>query len=245
MTRQNTRVSRTQPTADALPDLSFIAEDLRALAVPVASLNPAPNNARRHDLGKDIPVLKESLRRFGQRKAVVGKREYQGVMNAIIAGNGTLLAASELGWSHLAVSWFEGTDEDASEFALVDNRSAELSEWNLEELSVQLRAIQERGGSAEHLASLGWNEHEAAPLIAARWQPGQAVGGGLPGREVHWRSVSLSLGQWLVLELAIQRMQRQEGDPSMPEGRALELLAAEFLGGGDPAQIAEDRHASE
>jgi hypothetical protein len=42
------------------------------------------------------------------------------------------------------------------------------------------------------------------------------------------------LGQWLVLELAIQRIQSRENDPSMPEGRAVELLAADFLGGPTP-----------
>lgn len=214
----------------------YIAADLRALAVPVDTLNLAPNNARKHELEKDVPVLAESLRRFGQRKPIVAKRLYRGVENAVVAGNGTLLAARSIGWTHLAVSWLpdEMSDEEAQDYALMDNRTAELSEWDLQELASQLRQVKDRGGDVA-VDRLGWQAHEAAPLLAADWTPERpGATGALPGREVHWRSVALSLGQWLVLELAIQRVQQRENDPSMPEGRCLELVAAEFLGGPPP-----------
>jgi hypothetical protein len=118
-----------------------IARSLRPLAVAIRDLKPAPDNARRHSLDRDLPVLMESLQRFGQRKPIVAKRAYRGADNAVLAGNGTLEAARRLGWSHLAVAWFEGTDDEAREFAIVDNRSAELSRWD----AGQLAALQADG----------------------------------------------------------------------------------------------------
>lgn len=51
-------------------DLSHIAEPLRALAVPVASLNPDPANARTHDR-RNLDAIKASLAKFGQRLPLV------------------------------------------------------------------------------------------------------------------------------------------------------------------------------
>lgn len=209
--------------------VATIAADLLPLAVPIGELTEHPENARRHT-ERDIPVLMESLRRYGQRKPIVAKRTYRDLANVVIAGNGTRTAANRLDWTHIAVTWFEGTDDEADEYALVDNRTAELSTWDLETLARQLRTVNERSGAAA-IQRMGWSVTESAPLLAAEWSP--ATPGHLPGREVAWRSLSLSLGQWLVVELAIQRIQARENDPSLPEGRCIELIAADLLGGPD------------
>lgn len=220
-------VNRHPMTESAVADNHSIATDLLPLAIPVGDLTEHPENARRHT-ARDIPVLMESLRIYGQRKPIVGKRVYRDLENVIIAGNGTLVSARRLEWTDIAVTWFEGTDDEADEYALVDNRTAELSTWDLETLARQLRTVNERSG-AEAIQRMGWSVTESAPLLAAEWSP--ATPGHLPGREVSWRSLSLSLGQWLVVELAIQRIQQRENDPSMPEGRCIELIAADLLGG--------------
>ena len=219
--------SGAETVPEATGDTPWIAASLTPLAVPLSDLTPHPDNARRHT-DRDIPVLMASLLRYGQRKPVVGKREYRGLTNVIIAGNGTLESARRLQGGAHAVAWFDGTDDEADEYALVDNRTAELSTWDLETLARQLRTMRDRGG-AETIERMGWSAAESGPLLAAEWRP--AAPGHLPGREVAWRAVNLSLAQWLVLELAIQRVQERENDPSMPEGRAVELLAADYLGG--------------
>ena len=91
---------------------------------PVKSLRPAPGNARRHKKA-DLAVLAESLRSFGQRKPVV-----LDAAGLVIAGAGTLAAAKALGWTELWVAPSELTGADAVAYALADNRTAELSEWD-------------------------------------------------------------------------------------------------------------------
>lgn len=208
------------------PEIDYIAPDLRPLAVEVIELNPAPNNARKHELTKDIPVLKESLQRFGQRKAIVAKHLYYGVPNAVIAGNGTLLAAQALDWSHIAVSWFDGTDEEAQEFALIDNRTAELSEWDLGELAKQMKDIRDRGGD---VGKLGWDAHEAEPLLRADWSPPAEAS--LPGGESKYRALSFTLDQWIIVEQAVERVRHGEHDSEMPPARCVELILSDYLAG--------------
>lgn len=147
----------------------YIAPDLRALAWPVDDLQPAPDNARAH-ADTDLEAIAESLRAHGQQKPVVAKRSYRGTPNAVICGNGTLQAARRrLGWSHLAVTWFEGTDDEAREYAIRDNRTAELSGWDVDQLAalaadgVDLLALWHDDAALADLL------HEAAPV--PKFQP--------------------------------------------------------------------------
>jgi hypothetical protein len=209
------------------PEMSEIAADLRSLAVPVDTLHHSPRNVRRHSLSRDIPVLMQSLERFGQRKPIVVRRSGE-----VLAGNGTLQAAERLGWTHIAVSWFDGTEDEAQAYALVDNRSAELSEWDYPALAAQLKAVRERDG-AQGIERLGWSEMDVAPLLAADWTPApvdpnaEFDAGQMRGRPI----AEISAAQRTVIDRAIQAVRRSEEDPKMSEGRALELICADYLAG--------------
>src|SRR5216683_2506759 len=82
-----------------------IVPALAALAVNIGTLTLDPNNARLHN-ERNIEAIKESLRRYGQVKPVVARRSNR----VVIAGNGTLQAAREMGWTKLAVSWVDLSD---------------------------------------------------------------------------------------------------------------------------------------
>lgn len=108
------------------PDpLAHIAADLRALAVPVDEIAVDERNARRHDEA-NMKAIEASLLRFGQRQPLVVNRKSK----TIEAGNGRYLAALSLGWSHVAVVWVEDDPKAHLGFALADNRTAELAEWD-------------------------------------------------------------------------------------------------------------------
>jgi len=105
--------------------------------VLIDDLELDPNNARRHSK-KNLDAIAGSLREFGQRKPIVVWR------NRVVAGNGTLVAARSLGWRKISVArcpddWDEVT---VKAFALADNRSAELAEWDEQVLSEQLRELE-------------------------------------------------------------------------------------------------------
>lgn len=136
---------------DAETDLR-INPSLAPLTVPIGDLKPDSRNARLHD-PRSIESIAASLRDYGQQKPVVALQD-----GTVVAGNGTLAAALSLGWTSLAVVRFED-EAKARAFAISDNRTAELSEWDWKELAAQLAEV----GSLH----VGFDEHEVARIMAA------------------------------------------------------------------------------
>ena len=104
-----------------------------------------PENARKHSQ-KNLDAIKASLTKFGQRKPIV--INHKGV---ILAGNGTVEAAKDLGWEHIDVAvvpadWDEAT---ARAYALADNRTAELAEWDENVLAKQLLELMDEDFAIE------------------------------------------------------------------------------------------------
>jgi DNA modification methylase len=114
--------------------------------VAIESLALDPQNARTHSK-RNLDAIAASLNKFGQRKPIV---VHNGV---VIAGNGTLEAAKSLGWKEIAVSvcpadWDTDT---AKAYALADNRSSELAEWDDAILATQLLDLDEMGWDIEDI----------------------------------------------------------------------------------------------
>jgi hypothetical protein len=112
--------------------MDHIHPALRHLAVAVDQLVLDPRNARRHD-ARNLEAIRGSLERFGQRLPIVVQR--QGMI--VRAGNGRLMAAREMGWTHIAAVVVDEADVEAITFAIADNRSAELADWD----TAQLKSI--------------------------------------------------------------------------------------------------------
>ena len=92
--------------------------------VGIETLSPDPANVRKHGQ-RTMDAIKASLRRFGQQKPIVV--DAKGI---VLAGNGTLAAARELGWREIQIVRTELTGSQATAFGIADNRSAELAEWD-------------------------------------------------------------------------------------------------------------------
>lgn len=123
--------------------------------VAVKDLILDPNNARRHS-ARNLEVIANSLKDFGQRKPIVVTADLM-----VVAGNGTLEAARSLNWDyidvvHVPASW---TPDKVKAYALVDNRAAELAEWDTSILAEQLMDL----SGLFDIQTFGFNPLEQQP----------------------------------------------------------------------------------
>jgi hypothetical protein len=131
----------------------------------IQELMQDPENCRSHD-EKNLQAIKESLAAFGQQKPIVIDQK-----GKVVAGNGTLQAAKQLGWETIktVVTDLEGKKQAA--FAIADNRTAELAAWNETQLAKQLESLGEdidlTGFQAEDLEDLMPQQAEEEPAEVA------------------------------------------------------------------------------
>lgn len=133
----------------------------------VTELAADPANARKHS-DKNLDAIKASLTRFGQQKPIV--IDSSGVVRA---GNGTLMAAKALGWAEIdcVVSDLQGAE--AAAYAIADNRTAELAEWDEAVLTATLQALEAEDASL--LLDAGFTADELKAL-AMDFQPDPSGG---------------------------------------------------------------------
>ena len=137
--------------------LDRIGESLRTLATPLSDLSSAPDNVRNHD-NRSVDSIAASLNAYGQQKPIVALSN-----GTVIAGNGTLTAAKKLGWSHLAVARFKGSKDEAKAFAIADNRTADLSDFNQDALADALAYLE--GVPGISLDDMGYTDREFMALV--------------------------------------------------------------------------------
>jgi ParB-like chromosome segregation protein Spo0J len=101
--------------------------------VKISSLTLDPENARVHS-EKNMKAIAGSLETFGQRRPIVVWD------NIVIAGNGTTEAAKSIGWTEIEITRVpsDWTHDRARAYALADNRTSELAEWDSTILANQL-----------------------------------------------------------------------------------------------------------
>lgn len=128
--------------------------------VPMDKLRPDPANLNTHP-ERNIEAIAESLDEFGQVKPIVVSKDF-----IIAAGNGTYEGAGRLGWTELGAIVYPGSLAQAKRYAIADNRSAELAEWDWPALAETLHDAEAAG----KLPGLGFTPDEvvAVDQILAR-----------------------------------------------------------------------------
>jgi ParB-like chromosome segregation protein Spo0J len=123
----------------------------------VADLSNDPANVRKHS-ERNIETIMGSLRRFGQQKPIVVDKS-----GVVRAGNGTLEAARRLGWETIEAAVSELTGSEMTAYAIADNRTAELAEWDEEMLAASLHGL----ATEDHELALssGYDEAELEKLL--------------------------------------------------------------------------------
>lgn len=103
--------------------------------VPIGSVHEDPANVRRHP-DRNVAAVKASLARFGQQRPIL-----VGPTGVVIAGNCTLAAARALGWSEIDVVRTDLVGAEAVAYAIADNRTAELAEFDEPALLAQIEEL--------------------------------------------------------------------------------------------------------
>lgn len=154
----------------AAPPAPYTPEAPEAKLVPIDTLHPDPDNVRVHP-EKNLKAIRDSLSAFGQQKPLVVTRE-----GKILAGNGAWAAARQLGWTHIGVQVSQLEGDQATAYAVSDNRSSDLSEWDEDKLSATLTALYEQA-----LPLPGWDGADLEGFLKAP-MPGVQEGEADPDR---------------------------------------------------------------
>jgi hypothetical protein len=215
----------------AKPNLDHITPQLRPLAVPVDSLVLDPKNAREHD-ERSLENLAAVLKEYKQRKPIVVRKDGM----VIKAGNGTLMAARRLGWSHVAAVVVDEDEKSASGYAIADNRTAELSSWNYDQLTENLADLLQDDGSLA--IPTAWSPEEVAQLLNADWSPPASTGplpqtgqgggeGGASASDAH--VIQLSPEQWEKYARVVEALKEVGALPEdATDGACVEFLATRW-----------------
>ncbi len=199
---------KKKPSTDEAPAKasSKINPALEPLARPTASLRLDERNARKHER-RSIDTIKTSLSTYGQQKPIVALTS-----GTVIAGNGTLEAARELGWERIAVVTFDTEDEArARAFAIMDNRTSDLSSWDRDVLAELLEGI-----PSTMVDAVGFSSQEIETLLALSAGDPTA---GLPSDSKH-------VGQFGVIVLCgSEEEQRDVYDRMIAEGFSCKVVA--------------------
>ncbi len=144
----------------------------------ISDLKPDERNARKHN-SRNIGMIAESLQKYGPARSISIDEN-----NTILAGNGVVEASMQIGIEHVRVYDRETgnlepaplngaqyifatrlsnlTDKEKTLYAVADNRTAELAEWNVDVLA----GLNEDGDLEQF-----WFPQELAQVLAANDDP--------------------------------------------------------------------------
>ncbi len=122
----------------------------------LADIKPYDKNPRDNDAAVD--AVAESIRRFGFRQPIVVDAD-----GVIVCGHTRWKAAQKLGLEQVPVHVARDlTPEQVRAYRIADNKTAELAEWNLELLPIELAELQ---GAGLDWSLLGFDADELARLF--------------------------------------------------------------------------------
>ena len=112
-------------------------QELKIEYLSLDKLKPYDKNARKHQEA-DLSTIKASITEFGMSDPI----GVWGKDNVIVEGHGRYLACKELGIDNVPVIHLDHlTDEQRRAYALAHNKTAEMSEWDIDLLGEELDGI--------------------------------------------------------------------------------------------------------
>jgi len=205
------------------------ATALAPFRVAIESLTEDPDNVRDHN-EKNLRSIEQSLLAHGQTQLLVCYR------GKVLTGNGRLSVMRKLGWTNAAVidvtEYFK-TEDQAKAYAIGDNHANDLATWDFKTLSGQLAALPK-----EALPWTGYEGFEWQVLIQAaqEWKTAAAQPKIEKPDKVHTdeprivtRPLTVTREEAETVLLAIACVKEIESDGHIKDGRAIELICANYL----------------
>lgn len=108
---------------------------MRVKETPLADIKPYENNPRHND--EAVKAVAASIAEFGWKQPIVVDAD-----GVIIVGHTRLKAAQRLGLSTAPVVVADDlTPEQTAAYRLADNKTAELAEWDMDKLALELDGL--------------------------------------------------------------------------------------------------------
>jgi len=137
--------------------------------ISIDELIADPNNARKHS-AENIKAIEKSLKQFGAARSLFVDKD-----GVVRAGNGTLEAAKKAGFKDVKIVDTDANtlvavrrkDLDATEamsYAIADNKSAELAEWDETVLAEAIEQLV-NNSDLESIEAMGFSETELKKII--------------------------------------------------------------------------------
>ena len=110
---------------------------MKVIEMDISEVKPYENNPRINDGG--VEATANSIKEFGWQQPLVVDRDH-----VIIVGHTRLKAAEKLGLKKVPVVIADGlSEEQVKAYRLADNKTGELSDWNIDMLDIELGDIEE------------------------------------------------------------------------------------------------------
>lgn len=200
-----------------MTDHNHISADIKHLAKPIDSVFLDQDNTRKHS-SKNIKAIAESLKLFGQQTPIKVT-----MAGKVLKGNGTLEAAKLLEWKSIAVSVFDAGQEHEDGYAVQDNKTGELADWDFQQLADKIPEIDKQ----YDLAALGWERHEVEQYIGDEWSPPATEP--LPDRMHKPKPIAMTQEQYDIFMQATEAVMARQGVDEIKPGVVVGLIVGEYL----------------
>lgn len=114
-----------------------MADKLEIEYIPIAEITPYAKNPRRN---KDaVETVMKSIKEFGFKNPIILDKN-----NEVIAGHTRLEAAKLLDYKEVPIIWADDlTPAQVKAFRIMDNRSAEMANWDIDLLKMELTELKD------------------------------------------------------------------------------------------------------
>lgn len=139
--------------------------------VAIDAIKPYPNNPR--DNSSAVPAVAASIERFGFRNPILVDGD-----GVIIEGHTRRLAAIKLGMKEVPVVYATDlTPDEVKALRVIDNKTAELAEWDVDSLAGEAELLKDAGFDLE---DFGFDPKELEALLSPDPSDGQTDADDVP-----------------------------------------------------------------